>query len=107
MLFRSLQNKEFTTSDKVKAELNEYEENNNPILSFFKDCEDNETQVENEPTNDVYRKYTLFCSENGFQSLSNGEFSKQVKKYFGFTIIRKRINGEVRRIFVKDDKEGK
>ena len=54
-LKRVLQNKEFTTSDKVKAELNEYEENNNPILSFFKDCEDNEIQVENEPTNDVYR----------------------------------------------------
>ncbi len=106
-LKRVLQNKEFTTSDKVKAELNEYEENNNPILSFFKDCEDNEIQVENEPTNDVYRKYTLFCSENGFQSLSNGEFSKQVKKYFGFTIIRKRINGEIRRIFVKDEEERK
>lgn len=102
-LKRVLKNKEFTTSEKVKAELTEYEESNNPILSFFKDCEDNEIRIENEPTNDVYRKYTLFCSENGFQSLSNGEFSKQVKKYFGFTIIRKRINGEIRRIFIKSE----
>lgn len=106
-LKRVLKNNEFTTSEKVKAELAEYEENNNPILNFFRDCEDNEIQIANEPTNDVYRRYTVFCSENGFQSLSNGEFSKQVKKYYGYNIIRKRIGGQLRRIFVENDEERK
>lgn len=101
-LKRVLANNEFTNSEKVQAELTEYEENNNPILNFFKDCEDNEVKIVNEPTNDVYRRYTVFCAENGFQSLSNSEFSKQVKKYYGYNIVRKRINNEPRRIFVED-----
>ena len=101
-LKRVLKNNEFTNSEKVQAELTEYEENNNPILNFFKDCEDNEVKIVNEPTNDVYRRYTVFCAENGFQSLSNSEFSKQVKKYYGYNIVRKRINNEPRRIFVED-----
>lgn len=104
-LKRVLENKEFTTSEKIKTELIEYEENNNPILAFFKDCDDREQKIENEPTNDVYRLYTTFCAENGFQSMSIGEFSKQVKKYYNFTIIRKRINGEIRRIFVPSEEE--
>lgn len=103
-LKRVLKNNEFTTSDKVKTELMEYEENNNPILAFFRDCDDREMKIENEPTNDVYRIYTTFCAENGFQSMSIGEFSKQVKKYYNYTIIRKRIDGQVRRIFVHDEK---
>lgn len=48
---------------------------NNPVLGFFKEIEKDE--IENEPTADVYRKYTVFCSENSLQALSKGEFSKQ------------------------------
>lgn len=97
-LKRVLENRKFTSSAKIQTELDEYEETNNPVLGFFKEIEKDE--IENEPTADVYRKYTVFCSENSLQALSKGEFSKQVKKYFQFTIVDKRINGKKCRVFV-------
>lgn len=96
-LKRVLKNRRFTTSPKVEHALEEYEENNNPILLFFKE----EIKIENEPTNIVYQKYTEFCLANSFTPMSNIEFSKQVKKHFDFEIANKTIKGKKYRIFVK------
>src|SRR5690606_10564240 len=46
-LKRVLKNQQFTKSDRVEKELQEYEESNNPILGFFKEITLEE--VENEP----------------------------------------------------------
>lgn len=101
-LKRVLKNRKFTVSDKVQKELEEYEENNNPILLFFKD----EPKIENEPTAHVYKKYNEFCIANSFQAMSNIEFSKQVKKRYDLDIVSKTIKGKKYRIFVKkEDKE--
>lgn len=99
-LKRVLENRKFTTSAKVQSELDEYEETNNPVLGFFKETE--KTDIENEPTNDIYRMYTTYCSENSIQPLSSGEFSKQVKKYYNFVIVDKRVNGRKRRVFMTE-----
>lgn len=98
-LKRVLENRCFTTSDKVQKELEEYEENNNPILLFFKD----EPKIENEPTSEVYRQYNEFCLANSFTPMSNIEFSKQVKKRFNFDIANKTIRGRKYRIFIKKE----
>lgn len=98
-LKRVLENRAFTVSDKVQKELEEYEENNNPILLFFKE----EPKIENESTNSVYKKYSQFCTANSFTPMSNIEFSKQVKKRYGFDIISRSISGRKYRIFVKKD----
>ena len=100
-LKRVLLNRQFTTSIKIENELTEYEETNNPIIGFFKECEAEQINIENEPTNEVYKKYKEFCIRNSLQELSSGEFSKQVKKYFNFVIIDKKIQGKKCRIFVK------
>lgn len=98
-LKRVLKNQQFTKSDRVEKELQEYEESNNPILGFFKEVTLEE--VENEPTRDVYRRYQVYCSENNLQPLSNIEFSKQVKAKFGFDIVDRKINGKKYRVFVR------
>lgn len=98
-LKRVLANSKFTTSVKVEKEIQEYEENNNPILLFFKE----EPKMENEPTKDVYAKYNEFCLANSFTPMSNIEFSKQVKKRFNLEIIDKTIKGKKYRIFVKKE----
>ena len=100
-LKRVLTNRKFTTSQKVQDELDEFEETNNPILGFFKDCKNEEYEIENEPTNKVYKKYQEYCIANTLTPMSNGEFSKQVKKHFDFVIISKKIQGKTYRIFVK------
>lgn len=95
-LKRILENKAFTKSSLVEKQLEEYEENNNPILLFFKD----DPKIENEPTDEVFRKYHEFCMANGFNPMSNIEFSKQVKRHYGMEIKDKKIQGKKRRIFI-------
>ena len=75
----------------------EYEENNRPILLFFKEI--SRYDILNNPTKDVYKKYSEFCVFNNFNPMSNVEFSKQVKKEFKVDIVDKKINGQKLRIF--------
>ena len=101
-LKRVLTNRQFTPSEKVKMAMDEYEENNNPILGFFKECEVEEFQIENEPTNVVYKRYQEYCLANSLQAMSNIEFSKQVNRILGLKIIDKKINGKKCRIFISN-----
>ena len=98
-LKRVLRNQNFTVSESIQRELAEYEEKNNPILAFFKE----EEKIANEPTNVIYRHYLEFCRANSFSAMSNIEFSKQVKKRLGMSIINKTISGKKYRIFVEDN----
>lgn len=98
-LKRILENKAFTKSKAVDIQLTEYEKNNNPILLFFEE----EPKIENEPTSTTYRKYHEFCSANNFNPMSNIEFSKQVKRHYGFEIVDKKIAGKKYRVFVKKE----
>lgn len=97
-LKRILINQQFTESERVQAEIDEYEETNNPIIAFFKELD--RSEIENEPTNEVYKKYQEFCVTASLQPLSAGEFTKQVKKHFDFDVVNKKIKGKKYRIFV-------
>lgn len=97
-----LQRKTFTVSEKIQEELKEFEETNNPVLGFFHDIDgDEDAKIENEPTKNVYRLYQEYCIANSMNPMSAGEFSKQVKKYYGYVIKDKKIQGKKYRIFVK------
>ena len=102
-LKRVLKNRKFTASKKVEKELDEYEEASNPIVGFFKECEAEDIQIENEPTKDIYTKYKEYCLRNNLNELSNIEFSKQVNKRFNYTVVDKRVNRKKCRVFVKAD----
>lgn len=97
-LKRVLMTRNFTESESVQRELEEFEENNNPMVGFFKEIEKDE--IENEPTNEVYRRYTVYCAENGLQPTSQIGFSRQVVSNLNFEIVDKRIDGRKRRVFV-------
>lgn len=99
-LNRILQAQKFTTSAKVQNEVDDYKQRNNPILGFITECEDEEFQIENEPTNKVYKRYQEYCLANSLQPMSNIEFSKQINRALNFKVEDKKINGKKRRIFV-------
>lgn len=82
-LHRVLEGYKFTKSKQVEQELQEYEEMNNPIIAFIHDCEDNDKRIEGEPVGDVYRRYTIFCAENGMNALTQIKFTKQIKARLG------------------------
>jgi putative DNA primase/helicase len=103
-LKRVLENRAFTKSEKSQAELEEFEETNNPILGFFKEMDSDDSEhIENQPTATVYRRYQEYCIENNLTPMSKGEFSKQVKKHYNFSIVSRRIDKKVYRIFVKGE----
>ena len=88
----------FTESEKVKKQLRSYEEENNPIISFINEVGRNE--IVNEPTNDVYKRYTVFCNENSMQAMGAQSFTKQVCKRLNLGITQKRVGNERFRIYV-------
>ncbi len=100
-LKRILKNNAFSSSEKVRKSIEEYEETNNPIKLFFKGID--ESEIVNEPTSEVYRLYNEFCLANTFTPMSNIEFSKQTKKQFNLEIVNKTINGKKYRVFKRKD----
>ena len=90
---------QFTTSKRVQGQLDEYEENNNPIIGFINEV--GLDGIENEATDSVYRRYKEYCIANNFQALSKIEFSRQITKRCGFTTVPKWIRNRKTRVFVK------
>ena len=97
-LKRVLDNNGFTICQAVQDELEEYSEQNNPIIGFFKELE-LDIDVVNQPTKDVYMRYKLYCNDNGFNPMSAGEFSKVIKKEYELDIKVTKVNGKSVRIF--------
>lgn len=102
-LKRVIINRGFTTPNKVQSAIDEYEEINNPILGFFKECEAENFKIENEPTNKVYKRYQEYCVSNSLQPMSNIEFSRQISRSLKLKTVSRRINGKGYRIFVKEE----
>lgn len=102
-LKRILENQKFTDSEKVQEELDDYRNRNNPILGFIRECEDEDFQIENEPTNKVYKRYQEYCLANSLQPMSNIEFSKQINRTLNFKVVDKFFNKKKHRIFVPND----
>jgi len=103
-LKRVLENQDFTSSEKVERSLQEYEEENNPIIGFIK--EQGIEMIENEPTNEVYKRYQLYCADNSMQPMSNIIFSKQINKRLGLEVNIVKLNGKTKRIFIKPKVKG-
>lgn len=98
-LKRILQNQAFTQSDKVNSNMEEFEENNNPIIGFFNEYPD--LKIENETNTSVYMVYAAYCNTNGHHPLSKVAFSKQITKRFDMEVKPVNINGRTQRVFVK------
>lgn len=96
-LHRILQNLEFTQSDAVDAELEAYEEENNPVLAFIKDVGVDE--IVHEETNVVYKRYTVFCHDNNYQGLSKNLFSKELHRRLGTYTKRTTVGGKHRHFY--------
>ena len=69
----------------------------NGILAFINDT--GVDMIENEPTNEVYKRYQVFCADNSMQPMSNIVFSKQINKRLDLEISVVKLNGQTRRIF--------
>lgn len=90
----------FTQAKVVQQRMQEYEEENNPILAFLKDT-DVEVDIVGEPTGDVYRRYSVFCHENGLSAIGKTVFSRQICSMLQLESVVRRVNGKNRRIYTR------
>lgn len=98
-LKRVLANQGFTESQKVKKEVDDFEKDNNPILLFLDEVEEDE--ILNHETKEVFARYDTFCNENGFQRIAMQTFTKEIKKRLHCERKDVRLNGRKAIIFVK------
>lgn len=98
-LKRILENQEFTKSEQVQQQLDDYETENNPIIAFI--AEVGADAIENQLTSDVFKRYQIFCNDNNMNPMSNIVFSKQINKRLGLTVVQRKINKRNCKIFVK------
>lgn len=94
-LKRVLQNREFTESQKVKNEIDEFERDNNPVILFLESL-DVEQEVIGKTTKEVFLRYDAFCSENGFSRMAMQTFTKEVKKHLHCDRRQMRESGGIR-----------
>lgn len=97
-LRRVLERRKFTIPAKVQDEKDAYEKENNPILAFIEEA--GEDAILNEPAKEVFKRYEVFCAENGFRPMSNLTFSKRINQAMGTTVKNMRVNGQVMKVFV-------
>ena len=100
-LRRVLENREFTRSEKVERELMDYEESNNPLLAFVRECAEEEYFIENAPTGEVYHRYAEFCLSNNLKPMSRIEFTKSLNRQLNLEVSVRRLGKRTVRVFRK------
>ena len=96
-LYDVLANNGFTESTKVEEAIEEYQEDNNPVLSFLKDAE-----IEGRFTSDVYKEYQVFCIENGYTPYTLTALSRSVRQYLGLKAKKVWAGGKTKSKYVKE-----
>lgn len=98
-LKRVIQNNGFTQSNEVQHELDEFQMLNNPVLAFLRDTDLED--ILNQPTKEVFRIYKIYCVENGYMELKQGNFTKEVNRRLKLEVKRVRIDGKLESIYVR------
>ena len=92
----------YSASVKVDAQLEEYKVANSPILSFIQFCSDEDIAIENEPFSLVYDNYCAYCAKRNYRPLRDNEFSKQIQRCSEFRTKRITMKGKKIQIFTKE-----
>lgn len=94
-----LENNDFTTCDVIEKEMENYEIENNSVLSFI---DNGDVKIENESVGEVYLAYSVYCRESNLQAMSKIAFSKEIQKHLGLVSKTTSIAGRSIRIFAKN-----
>lgn len=89
-LKRILKTQGFTESTKVKDEIEKFEKDNNPLLLFLEEV--GEDEILNHEIKEVFRRYDVFCCENGFTKMTRQKFTKEVNNKLGCDSTPRKIS---------------
>lgn len=93
----------FTASKKVQKEIDEYEDFNNPVKRFFRECDEQfgEGYIFRENATDIYAAYQVFCTENDLKPEAKTVFGRTLRGLFGVKSTQKKIGKKNVRMYVK------
>ena len=97
-LDRIISAKSFTRVQVVEDAWNEYEKINNPIVEFIE-----ENKIENELCTDVFRKYQVWCAENGNKPVGKNKLTTELKKRNYNNEKRIRVDGKQQRCWTSNE----
>ena len=98
-LNRILLNGEFSKSEASDNLGSEYERINNPILDFIDDT--GIDGIINESTDEVYRRYNVFCVQNNLRAMGKPMFVREINDKMGTDVKRKQVDGVRYKYFYK------
>lgn len=98
-LKRILLNGEFSKSEASDNLGSEYERINNPILDFIDDT--GIDGIINESTDEVYRRYNVFCVQNNLRAMGKPMFVREINDKMGTDVKRKQVDGVRYKYFYK------
>lgn len=99
-LKRVLINEEYSNSEKVQEQMDEYEQENNPIIGFIQ--EQGLGNIIHHQTDHVFRMYQVFCQDSQIQPMSKFVFSKQINKRLHLKVVQRKIDGKNHRVFEQE-----
>ncbi len=79
----------FTVCSKVTEQIKQFKLDNNPLLLFLEEL-DADVDILHKPTREVFARYDTYCSESGYQRMTQANFTKEIAKQYGFKAIQKR-----------------
>lgn len=103
---RVLIEKEFTVPKQVKEQTDEYIRENNPVATFLYDMyDDNEKELENIPSTELFKSFCVWATENNYRSRYTPEtFGKEMKK-LGYKTKQVRVGNTKKRYYIKENFE--
>lgn len=99
---RVLQNNDFTQSDAVDREMEQFNKDNNPLLLFIEDVGGIEN-VYNQPCDETFKRYQLYCSDSNISQMSKINFGRQLCVNYNVISKTSYINGKNIRIYAKNE----
>ena len=102
-LHEVLEKKEFTTTEETKEALNDFRRENNPVIEFIEAQkeEHGEDFYLNIPCSEIYDRYESYCIFNKIPYMRVNSFGTRFKGELELKSMPKKINGEVKKYYVK------
>lgn len=93
-LKRILENNGFTECPEVEEEINAFEKENNSLLQWLDEVE--EEEILNHEVKEVYLRYDSFCSSSNYTALARQAFTKEINRIFNCESRQSRLSGGIR-----------
>lgn len=99
-LLRLIKRGYFIEPTAVRKINDDYEEFNNPIITFLKEKEEKGYNIEDFKASEVYQQYKCWCINNGLEQTSITNFGVEMKQ-LGYEKVQRRIGDERRNIYTR------